>query len=164
MSKHGKLHAYKLDRRGLARVFGALEAAVMEAIWSLGSGTVADVCERLEEDAHYKTVMTVMNRLVEKDVLRRARRSRAFVYAPAETRDAFLARVSKRVVESLVLDFGDVAVAQMVDALEDVDPSLVARLRAIADDTAEDDGTVVDGTVFDDAGVDVEFGAKGGGA
>ena len=139
MTEPGRLHAFKLDRRGLARVFGELEATVMEALWSLGSATVADVADRLGDDVHYKTLMTVMNRLVSKGALRRRRRSRAYVYSPAETREAFMARVSRRVVEGLVLDFGDAAVAQMVDALEDVDPALIRRLRALAEEEADEE-------------------------
>jgi predicted transcriptional regulator len=142
MSEPGRLHAFKLDRRGLARVFGELEATVMETMWALGSATVADVSDRLEESVHYKTLMTIMNRLVDKGALRRKRRSRAYVYSPAETREDFMTRVSRRVVQGLVLDFGDAAVAQMVDALEDVDPALINRLRALADSDsdAEDEG------------------------
>jgi len=127
------LHAFKLDREGLARVFGELEAAVMDAVWTRGEASVLQVADDLADGAHYKTVMTVMNRLVEKGVLERRRRSRAFVYRARESREAFRARVSQRVVEGLVRDFGDVAVAQFVATLEGVDPDLLARLRRLVD-------------------------------
>lgn len=126
-------HAFKLDREGLERVFGELEAAVMDAVWRRGEASVLQVADDLGDGAHYKTVMTVMNRLVEKGVLERRRRSRAFVYRARESREAFRARVSLRVVEGLVRDFGDVAVAQFVETLEGVDPGLLARLRRLVD-------------------------------
>lgn len=127
-SPHGRVHAFKLDQRGLARVFGELEAPVMEAVWALGQASVADVCQRLGDGAHYKTVTTVMNRLVDKRVLVRRRESRAFVYAPVESREGFERRLSREVVEGLVQDFGDLAVAQFVDTLSTVDPRLLERL------------------------------------
>lgn len=121
--------SFKLDQRGLARVFGELEAAVMGVIWGLGEASVAEVCQRLSAGANYKTVMTVMNRLVTKRVLRRQRASRAFIYRPVETRAAFEQRLSRQVAEGLVLDFGDLAVAQFVDALSAVDPALLAAFE-----------------------------------
>lgn len=129
MIRRGPLHAFKLDQRGLARVFGELEAEIMDALWTMGAGTVAEVGAALDDRVHYKTLMTVMNRLVEKEVLSRRRRSRAYVYRPVESREAFLERVSRRVVEGLVQDFGDVALAQFVATLDSVDPALLAQLE-----------------------------------
>ena len=110
-----RLSAFKLDRRGLARVFGELEAEIMAVVWDLPEATVSDVCARLGQDSNYKTVMTVMNRLVEKGALHRHRDSRAFTYVAAESRLAFLNRVSRHVAASLVEEYGALAVAQFVE-------------------------------------------------
>jgi len=134
------LHAFKLDQRGLARVFGELEAQVMDAVWDLSEPTVANVCDWLGGESNYKTVMTVMNRLVEKRVLSRRREGRAFAYAPVESRDAFLERVSRSVVEGLLMDFGDLAVAQFIDALDSVDPALLAELERRVRERHEQEG------------------------
>lgn len=125
-----RLHSFKLDHRGAARVFGELEATVMEAVWRLGEPTVAEVCAALGPDANYKTVMTVMNRLVAKNILARRRSGRAFLYRAVESREALMEHVSRRVVEGLLQDFGALAVAQFMDALDTVDPQLVAELQA----------------------------------
>jgi predicted transcriptional regulator len=146
MASANPLHAFKLDHSGVARVFGALEAEIMECVWELGEPTVAQVCDRLtgsagskslqddrtaREPANYKTVMTVMNRLVDKHVLTRRRESRAFIYAPVETRAAFLERVSRSVADGLVQEFGALALAQFVDAVDAVDPDLLAKLERL---------------------------------
>jgi predicted transcriptional regulator len=142
LSRHSLVHAFKLDKSGLARVFGELEAEVMEAVWDLGSPTVADVCERLGGTANYKTVMTVMNRLVEKESLIRRRDSRAFRYVAAEPRARFEERVSRQVAQGLLEEFGDLALAQFVDAVDSIDPDLLARLRAlVAERTAAVDAS-----------------------
>jgi len=134
--------AFKLHERGLARVFGELEAEIMDAVWRSGSVTVGDVCVALGEGANYKTVTTVMNRLVEKRVLVRERCSRAFVYRAVDSREDFLGRVSRRVAEGLVRDFGDVAVAQFVDAVDTIDPALLAKLHALVEArTVAEDGS-----------------------
>lgn len=122
------VQAFKLDQQGLERIFGELEAQIMEVVWRLNEPTVQDVCNDLGNDQNYKTVMTVMNRLVEKNILVRRRVSRAFLYAPRESKEIFLNRVSREVAEGLLRDFGALAIAQFVDAVNDIDPERLAEL------------------------------------
>lgn len=131
MTHKQMIQAFKLDQRGLARVFGELEAQIMDAVWKIGEPTVGDVCDFLGEDYNYKTVMTVMNRLVDKRILSRHRVGRAYSYAPCESRDAFLAQVSLNVVEGLLEDFGDLAIAQFVSAVDRIDPAQLAELQEL---------------------------------
>ncbi len=65
---------------------GPLERAIMEAIWQLGSATVADVREALGERNAYTTIMTVMSRLTDKGRLVREKRGRSFLYRTASSR------------------------------------------------------------------------------
>jgi predicted transcriptional regulator len=131
MRRKQAIQAFKLDQRGLARVFGELEAQIMDAIWEIGEPTVADVCTRLGQDYNYKTVMTVMNRLVDKGILSRQRIGRAYSYAPCASRTAFLSQVSRHVMESLLEDFGDLAIAQFVSAVDRVDSARLEELQAL---------------------------------
>lgn len=140
MSHRGAVQTFKLDQRGLARIFGELEARIMDVVWELGEPTVADVCERLGDDYHYKTVLTVMNRLVDKRVLTRRRIGRAYSYTPVESREAFLARVSRNVVEGLLQDFGHLAIAQFVSAVDRIDPESLAELQALIEARMKNEG------------------------
>lgn len=125
------VQTFRLNQAGMARVFGELEAQVMEAVWALEEPTVQAVCDHLGPDHHYKTVMTVLNRLVAKGVLSRQRRSRAFVYVPRQTREAFLGRVTQAIMSGLVRDFGSLAVAQFVETLDEVDPQQLDVLERL---------------------------------
>jgi hypothetical protein len=49
-------------------------------------------------------------------------------------------RVSRRVVEGLVQDFGDLAVAQFVDALDEVDPALLDQLAQLVRERSTGEG------------------------
>lgn len=131
MTRRQVIQAFKLDQRGLARVFGELEARIMDVIWEIGEPTVADVCTRLGADCNYKTVMTVMNRLVDKGILSRQRMGRAYNYAPCADRETFLAQVSRNVVEGLLQDFGDLAIAQFVSAVDRIDSAQLAELQEL---------------------------------
>jgi predicted transcriptional regulator len=131
VSKPIPVHSFRLHETGLARVFGELEARVMESVWELEAPTVQQVCQHLGPDHNYKTVMTVLNRLVDKGALTRQRRSRAYIYQARLSREAFLCRVSKAVMGGLVRDFGTLAVAQFVETLDEIDPEQLAELERL---------------------------------
>jgi predicted transcriptional regulator len=127
----GDVRAFRLGSSGLDRVLGELEASIMEAVWRASEASVQDVCDALGPDHNYKTVMTVMNRLVEKRLLSRHRVSKAFLYTAMENRQSFLDRVSHRVAAGLVRDFGATAIAQFVDAVDELSPEDLALLQQL---------------------------------
>lgn len=103
----------------------------MDVVWSAPPVTVREVVQRMGSRASaYTTVMTVMNRLVEKGILRRRADGQSFRYSSAKTKDAFLAQCSRDIVRSFVRCYGDVAIAQFIDVLDDVDPKKIAALKA----------------------------------
>ena len=122
------IRRFDLDRGGLARVLGELEAAILQAVWTLGEPTVKDVTLALDPSTHHKTVMTVMNRMVEKGLLRRSRHGRHFVYAATLPREIFLAQVVDQVLTGLLADYGSVALAHFVDGAT---PEQLAELDAL---------------------------------
>ena len=58
-------HRFNLEESGLTRVLGALEARIMEAVWHIGNPVGKEISVALGPGVHYKTVLTVANRLVE---------------------------------------------------------------------------------------------------
>lgn len=62
---------FKYDEVGLNRFFGPLEANIMEYLWDKDEQSIKAVQQSLELDKpiNFNTVMTVMNRLVEKGIL-----------------------------------------------------------------------------------------------
>jgi predicted transcriptional regulator len=128
MTKPIPVQTYRLDQTGLMRLFGELEARIMDIIWDLSEGTIQDVCDRLGE-VNYLTITTVMNRLVYKNVLRRWRVGKAYYYAPLQRREEFIRDVSQQVVHSLIKDFGLLATNEFVDALEELPAEELAKLE-----------------------------------
>lgn len=72
---------------------GSLEAKIMDVIWDRPGEYLAvrDVLGLLGSGLAYTTVMTVMNRLYEKGLLRRRRDGRAWSYREALSREAWAA-------------------------------------------------------------------------
>ncbi|MBI4135494.1 BlaI/MecI/CopY family transcriptional regulator [Candidatus Uhrbacteria bacterium] len=115
-----------------SKVLGGLEELVLEALWKIEEGTVREVVSALtrRRDLAYTTVMTVMNRMVEKGYLcRKELRSGRFLYRPCYKREEFYAKTSRVVFLELIRNFGAVAIAQFVDAVEEVDPKQLKALK-----------------------------------
>ena len=120
---------------------GELERAVMETLWDLtadwdltaandgeggeapGTATARQVADRLgaTRPLAYTTVLTVLDRLERKHLVRRLREGRAHRYAPIATREAYAAKL-------------------MLDALgraSDRDAALVRFVDAVSPEEAE---------------------------
>jgi BlaI family transcriptional regulator, penicillinase repressor len=79
-----------------------LELLCLNALWSLGQGNVRDVRESVAPSRAlaYTTVMTVLDRLARRGIVTRRKSGRAFVYAPAVSRDAMRRLALKEFLES----------------------------------------------------------------
>ncbi|MDQ4024165.1 MAG: BlaI/MecI/CopY family transcriptional regulator [Actinomycetota bacterium] len=130
-----RLHdTIRLSADGLAKVLGDLEARVMDAIWSLGRPVPARVVhERVveEHDVAPLTVITVLNKLVTKGLLARAKQDDLYHYRARLTRDEFMAHVSRRAVEGILALGPDAVAASLVDVLAERDPERLAELERL---------------------------------
>jgi predicted transcriptional regulator len=123
------MNGEKLSRKD----FGPLESEVMEAVWRAAHPVaVREVVDYLNgsrsEPLAYTTVMTVMSRLADKDVLSRRKVGRGYVYEASAPDAAGIA------VKDVLRVYGDVAVAHFVDEAR-TDPSLRRRLQQMLDET-----------------------------
>ncbi len=122
---------FKYDEVGLSRFFGPLEAKIMELLWNADELSIKDVQQRLEQDkpVNFNTVMTVMNRLVEKGILKKRLQGRLSLFQPVQSKDCFIEEQSKKITENLLDEFGGVVITHMLDALKDVDKNLLDQLE-----------------------------------
>jgi len=114
------------------KVLGPLEAEVMEILWAADEPmTVRQLLERINKRRKpplaYTTVMTIMSRLVEKEILSRTKQGRGYVYEAAASDPAAIA------VRSVMRDFGDAAWAHFVDEAR-ADPEALRRLQRLLDE------------------------------
>jgi predicted transcriptional regulator len=116
----------RLQRRGdavLGKLLGDLELEIMDLKWERKQATVRDIVMQLRptRPRAYTTIMTVMFHLAEKGLLHRHQQNRkTYIYTIAQTRDEFLDRVAARMVDGLVEDFGDRALAQFHRKIDSV--------------------------------------------
>ena len=99
-----------IDRPGIRKVLGDLEAEIMELIWSRpveNGTTVRDVFAVLEQRRAiaYTTVMNTMTRLAKKNLLRAEKGELAYVYRPVYTQDELVSTVVDRIINDLLVSF-----------------------------------------------------------
>ncbi|PVX27321.1 MAG: CopY family transcriptional regulator [Candidatus Bathyarchaeum sp.] len=114
---------YNIDGKALDAFLGPLEANTMEAIWNSKKTPVSvrEVYESLKKTKNiaYTTVMSTMDRLFEKHLLeRRVEKGRGglyYVYWPAFEKQVFQKSAVRKVLLSLIDNFGDVVANCLVD-------------------------------------------------
>lgn len=126
---------FNVEEEGLNHFFGPLESKIMDIIWSSEKISIKEVQAILngENPLTFNTIMTVMNRLVEKGYLTKKiegkGRNRTSFYQPMQSKEQFLSEQTRAVTQGLIQEFGDLVVNHMIDALEDKDPALIGKLQ-----------------------------------
>ena len=111
------------------KILGPLEAAVMRVVWGADHPvSVREVFKglnrRRSQPLAYTTVMTVMARLAEKDILSRRLVGRSYQY------EALVPDAAAIAVRALLRDFGLAAVNHFVNEAR-ADPKLLSRLQEL---------------------------------
>jgi predicted transcriptional regulator len=115
-----------------------LEAEVMEEVWEHGEASVREVMEALnagaDKERAYTTYMTIMARLDSKGLLERRRQGKTDFYTPRYTRDQYGDLRARAELDSLVDQFGDLALAHIARQLAGLDPRHRRALQRLARD------------------------------
>lgn len=96
------LRGFKRPREAVESALGELEREIMEAIWRRGETSVREIHAAFDERAAYTTLMTTLDRLHKKGLLKRRKEGRAFLYAPRLSREDFTRSVAKDVIDGLL--------------------------------------------------------------
>ncbi|MER6950298.1 BlaI/MecI/CopY family transcriptional regulator [Nonomuraea sp. NPDC000554] len=110
------------------RTLGDLESAIMDRMWSYHQpASVRDVLEdlRKERQIAYTTVMTVMDKLYKKGLLKRQPAGKAYVYESVGSRESYTAQLMRETLAS-----GGNQAATLVHFLERLTPDEAAALES----------------------------------
>ncbi|MGM7722736.1 BlaI/MecI/CopY family transcriptional regulator [Metabacillus sp. Hm71] len=125
------INNFRFDKVGLNRFFGPLESKIMEILWEGSEMSIKEVQQQLEKEkaTNFNTVMTVMNRLVDKKVIDKRVVGRTSFFKPVKTKQEFIEEQSKKLTDNLLDEFGGLVVNHMLDSLTEVDQQLLHRLE-----------------------------------
>lgn len=114
-----------------AQVLGDLETRVMEVVWAEHPISVRIACDRLGGPHAYTTIMTTMDRLHKKRLLRRRKDGNAFLYEPAMDRAEYQKRVVEAALTPLLEQGAAPVLAAFVEVAADLDEDHLAQLEKL---------------------------------
>ena len=113
-----------------------LEAEVMEEVWSQGEASVRAVMDalnaRTKKPRAYTTYMTIMARLHTKGLMHRRREGKTDFYRPVYSREEYADLRAQAGVDSLIEQYGDVALGHFARQMAELDPEHRRQLQRLA--------------------------------
>ena len=121
----------RMDKKGLEAFFGELEAKIMERLWSQDDCSILCVQKglRKERDYSYNTIMTVLNRLVEKGWVNKKKTGKTTYYLPVQRKEQFMKTAAKAVLSTFFGKKAVFSIAQFAEALDDISEKDMEELR-----------------------------------
>ena len=122
-------------------VLTSREMDVMNVLWRLGSGTVAEVQAGLSDRLAYTTVLTILRTLEKKGQLRHETEGRAHRYLPLVEREEARESAIRRITRKLFSGSPELVMAQLLSERGLTEDQL-RRLRDLVDERlkAEEEG------------------------
>jgi predicted transcriptional regulator len=114
-----------------------LEAEVMDEVWrrqdEVSVRAVMDALNaRAKKPRAYTTYMTIMARLHSKGLLTRRREGRTDLYQPVNSREEYADLRAQAGVDSLVEQYGEVALSHFARQMAQLDPDRRRQLQRLA--------------------------------
>jgi BlaI family transcriptional regulator, penicillinase repressor len=112
-------------------MLGERELDVMSVLWEVGSGTVAEVRDRLPTRLAYTTVLTILRNLESKRFVRHTGEGKAHRYHPVLKRSQVGRSMLKRLIATVFQGSPDQLMTHLV-AAHDLSAEELKRLRDLA--------------------------------
>lgn len=128
--------SFKPHKAGLGRVLGDLEKSVMDVLWEMGEATGREVLEEIEKEraVAFTTVLTVMDRLLKKGLIKRIKKEGLYVYKATLSKDDFVKQVSEEVLQGILDISASSAAASFLDILYKTSPDEIDRLSKLIEE------------------------------
>jgi len=128
--------SFKPHKAGLGRVLGDLEKSVMDVLWEMSEATGREVFEEIEKKkpVAFTTVLTVMDRLLKKGLIKRIKKGGLYVYKTTLSKDDFVKQVSEEVLQGILDISASSAAASFVDILYKTSPDEIERLSKLIEE------------------------------
>lgn len=136
---------FRPNKPGIRKILGDLEADIMETIWAAGPRvtiTVREVHQVLQASrgAAYTTVMTVMGNLAKKGLLLVEKDLHAHQYTARQTKEEFTRSAVGTIIDQLLSDFAEPALAHFAESFEQQDPEKIRLLEEMISSRRQQEG------------------------
>ena len=113
------LRGFRRPIEAITGALGSLERKTLYEIWHRKEASVREIFTVFEEKTAYTTVMTTLDRLYKKGLLKRCKDGRAFLYSPRFSPEELAKNLAQDVIGSL-LDTGDAQIEPVLSCIVDV--------------------------------------------
>jgi predicted transcriptional regulator len=138
--KRNIVSVFKPHGRGLAKLFGTLEADIMALVWEHKAASARDIFEALRDQGQrlsYGATKTVLDRLVKKQVLTREMDANQYTYRACLDRAEYERSAIREIVDGLFAGFGAPVYAQFLDQIRAADPEQLDQLTRLINEAEE---------------------------
>ncbi|WP_456401327.1 BlaI/MecI/CopY family transcriptional regulator [Persephonella sp.] len=118
---------------------GDLEEKIMDVLWKIGNGTVREVREELKEDLAHTTVMTILDRLYKKGLLKRTKEGKSYRYYPLIQKKEFEKKVAEKVITDIIRSQPDTALAAFEGAIDTLSPEEIKKLKKLLEEKVKNE-------------------------
>lgn len=115
------------------------ELDVMQVLWDVGSATVSDVQEALDDELAYTTVLTILRTLAEKGHVRHESEGRAYRWFPCVERAEARSSALRHLLDRVFAGNPETLLTHLV-AQRDLSAVEVERMRRLLDDGEAEKG------------------------
>lgn len=124
---------FRPTKKGLGRALGDLEKDIMNILWAKGGVTGKEALAEISRSkkAAITTILTVLDRLVKKGIVKKVKGESVYIYTPALTKNEFTDIVSHEVMRGVLDISASSAAASFVDVLAEADPKELDRLSRL---------------------------------
>ena len=100
-------------------MLGCLEQKIMNILWSSTVGLKpGEVQKKLDSTYAYTTVMTVLKRMTDKNLVSRQLCGKVFYYSPVDNKEKFIKNNLSGIYDNLVRSYGKLAISQFIDVVK----------------------------------------------
>lgn len=121
-------------KRNKPSPFGDLEEKVMEVLWKKGSATVSEVKKALKDKFAHTTIMTILDRLYKKGILKREKEGKGYRYYPVVSKEEFEKMVAKKVVKDITKTDPSLAIAAFEGIVENLSKEDIEKLKKLIEE------------------------------
>ena len=121
-------------KRNKPSPFGELEEKVMEVLWKKGNATVSEVRKALKDEFAHTTIMTILDRLYKKGILKREKEGKGYRYYPIVSKEEFERMVAKKVVKDITKTDPSLAIAAFEGIVENLSKEDIEKLKKLIEE------------------------------
>ncbi len=135
------LKSFRIGKAG-GEALGPLEGAVMEVLWHRDCLTGREVYREVlrAKKVAYTTVLTVLERLVNKGLVKKERGEDGYIFSALYSKEEFQRMVSREVLKGVLELSQSTAIVNFVDILAEEDPGELERLRRLVEEKSRELG------------------------